>query len=96
MKKKKASPIQPLDGWIVVEPIDNDEIKTATGLVISTTNAEKEQRKNIGLVIGVPKDSPVSEGCTIYYKPYAGQDAWVNEKRYLMVELQDVCGVLKD
>lgn len=92
----KKSPIQPLDGWVIVEPIDVDEVTTDSGLIIKTDEKEKEHRKNIGVVLGVPKKSPVSIGCTIYYKPYAGQDAWVKEKKYLMIEFQDLCGVLKD
>jgi co-chaperonin GroES (HSP10) len=90
------SPIQPLDGWVLVIPIDQDEVKTDAGLILKTTEKEKDQRKNLAQVIDTPKKCPVSKGCTIYHKPYAGQDAWVNEKRYVLIEYQDICGVLKE
>lgn len=87
--------ISPLDGWVAVEPIDpNEEVKTDSGLILTNAESQKEKQKNLGRVIAIPQESPVSEGCMVCYKGYAGQEVWLQEKRYLLIEFQDLCGVL--
>ncbi len=90
------SPIKALDGWVVVKQIEVDEVKTKSGLVLQNSGKEKEECRNIGVVLDVPKESPVAVGCTVYYKNYAGQEAYVDSEKYLIIEMQDLCGVLKD
>jgi len=93
------SPITPLDGWVVIKPLPAEEEKTANGIIMSVnlSSAEIEKRKNKGTVLATPKESPVAEGCTVYYKSYAGQDCYISGEidKYLLVEFQDICGVLK-
>lgn len=90
------APIQPLEGWILIEPIEPTRQETKSGLVLNIEKDEAENYKNRGLVVGIPKESPVSLGCTIFFKPYAGQIAYVDNKKYILIEFQDVCGVLKE
>lgn len=92
------SPIIPLEGWVLVKPIPPEQEETKSGIVIGTnlSAVELEKRKNRGIVIAIPKDSPVSVGCTVFYKSYAGQDAHIKGEveGYLFIEIQDLCGVL--
>lgn len=94
-----SSPITPLEGWVLVKPIPPEEETTKSGIVLTAplSPGEMEKRKNRGEVLAVPKKSPVSVGCTVFYKSYAGQDAHVNGETdgYLLIEIQDLCGVLK-
>lgn len=94
------SPIKPLDGWVIIKPIPIEEEKTKGGIILANnlSATEIDRRKNKGLVIETPKDSPVSKGCTVYYKAYAGIDCFVpgESEKYLAIEFQDLCGVLKE
>jgi co-chaperonin GroES (HSP10) len=87
------SPIIPLAGWVVIKPIESEDIKSKTGIILQ----EKlpEEKKNLGEVVAVPSKSPVIVGCTIFYKPYAHIDCLVDGEKYLLVEIQDLCGVVK-
>lgn len=92
------SPITPLEGWVVVQPIEEDETKLPSGIIMGNlSSAEKEKRKNKGIVIETPKDCPVAKGCTVYFKSYAGVDCYLpsDTKKYLLIEYQDLVGVLK-
>jgi len=90
------APIQPLEGWVLVEPIEVTETTTKSGLIVRAEKSEEENLKNKGTVLATPKESPVSVGCTIYYKNYAGQIVYADAKKYLLIEFQDLCGVLKE
>lgn len=86
------SPIIPLEGWIVISPIEKEEIKTSSGIIVQ--EKVEDEKKNLGLVIAVPQKSPITRDCKVFYKPYAHIDCIVEGKKYLLVELQDLCGVL--
>jgi co-chaperonin GroES (HSP10) len=88
------SPIIPLSGWVVILPIIEEEIKTASGLILKD-KIDKE-KQNLGLVVAVPSNSPITSGCKVFYKPYAHIDCQVGEEKYYLVEFQDLCGVLTE
>lgn len=93
-----SCPITPLDGWVVVRVLEVEEETTKGGIILANNLSaqEKEKRKNKGLVLAVPKVSPVSEGCIVCYKSYAGQDVYVKgeQEKYLLLEIQDIAGVV--
>lgn len=88
------SPIIPLEGWVVVLPIVEEEIKSKAGIILE--NKQPEEKRNLGLVVAVPHKSPITKGCKIFYKPYAHIDCRVGEEVYFLIEFQDICGVVTE
>jgi co-chaperonin GroES (HSP10) len=84
--------ITPMEGWVVVLPIIEEEVKTQTGIILQEKTDKEKQ--NLGLVVAVPSKTPITKGCKIFYKPYAHIDCQVNEEKYYLIEFQDICGVL--
>ena len=92
--------LKPLGDRIVVQPADEDESKTASGLVIPDTAKEKPQLGEV-LAVGpgefrdgdrVPVD--VSVGDTVFYSKYGGTEVKVEGEDFLILSSRDVLAVL--
>ena len=92
--------LKPLGDRIVVQPADEDESKTASGLVIPDTAKEKPQLGEV-LAVGpgefrdgdrVPVD--VSVGDTVFYSKYGGTEVKYKGEEYLILSSRDVLAVV--
>ena len=92
--------LKPLGDRIVVQPADEDESKTASGLVIPDTAKEKPQLGDV-LAVGpgefrdgdrVPVD--VSVGDTVFYSKYGGTEVKYKGEEYLILSSRDVLAVV--
>lgn len=93
--------LQPLGDRVVVEPEDELEQRTPSGLVIPDTAKEKPQ---IGKVVAVgpgaldddgnrlPMD--VREGDRVLYSKFAGTEVKLDGTEYLVVKEDDIFAVL--
>ncbi len=92
--------LKPLGDRIVVEPQDEEESRTASGLVIPDTAKEKPQ---LGEVIAVgpgefkdgeriPMD--VNIGDVVFYSKYGGTEVKVEGTDYLILSSRDILAVL--
>jgi co-chaperonin GroES (HSP10) len=79
--------------YIIIEKI-NQEIKTASGLLLSGDDAN-EFRYNKGIVI-IPGSNvdTVKEGDVIYYDKSSGHSMVIEDKRYTIILERDVVVVL--
>ena len=85
---------------IVVKPQDEDESRTASGLVIPDTAKEKPQLGEV-LAVGpgefkdgerVPVD--VSVGDVVFYSKYGGTEVKHDGEDYLILSSRDVLAIL--
>ena len=90
--------LKPLGDRIVVQPKDEDEATTASGLVIPDTAQEKPQQGEV-LAVGpgrrsdqtgeiIPVD--VAVGDTVVYSKYGGTEITVEGEELLILNARDV------
>ncbi|HSF87155.1 MAG TPA: co-chaperone GroES [Acidimicrobiia bacterium] len=94
--------LKPLGDRIVVQPKEDDEARTASGLVIPDTAKEKPQLGEV-LAVGpgnwnedgderIPLD--VSVGDLVFYSKYGGTEVKYEGEDYLVLSARDVLAVL--
>jgi chaperonin GroES len=92
--------LKPLGDRIVVKPKDEEESRTASGLVIPDTAKEKPQLGEV-LAVGpgefkdgerIPMD--VKVGDVVFYSKYGGTEVKVDGEDYLVLSSRDVLAVL--
>ena len=92
--------LKPLGDRIVVKPQDEEESRTASGLVIPDTATEKPQLGEV-LAVGpgefkdgerVPVD--VNVGDVVFYSKYGGTEVKHDGKDLLILSSRDVLAVL--
>jgi chaperonin GroES len=92
--------LKPLGDRIVVKPADEDEVRTASGLVIPDTAKEKPQQGEV-LAVGpgeykdgerIPLD--VSVGDKVVYSKYGGTEVKYDGEDYLILSARDVLAVV--
>jgi len=94
--------LKPLGDRVVVAPNDEDEQRTASGLVIPDTAKEKPQ---LGTVLAVGPGEwnddgderialDVSEGDTVVYSKYAGTELKYDGNEYLILSARDLLAIV--
>jgi chaperonin GroES len=92
--------LKPLGDRIVVKPTDEEESRTASGLVIPDTAKEKPQLGEV-LAVGpgefkdgerIPMD--VKVGDVVFYSKYGGTEVKVDGEDYLVLSSRDVLAIL--
>ena len=92
--------LKPLGDRIVVQPKDEEEAMTASGLVIPDTAKEKPQLGEV-LAVGpgefkdgdrIPMD--VSVGDIVFYSKYGGTEVKYEGDDYLILSSRDVLAVI--
>ncbi len=94
--------IQPLNGYVVIKPLEAEEV-TASGIVIPDT-ANKEKPKE-GEVIAVSSTNISDKGAElpiemkvgdkVLYGQYSGEDVKVDGVEYKIVEMTMVRAIVK-
>ena len=94
--------IKPLNGYVVIKPLEQEEM-TKSGIVIpDTANKEKPQE---GEVIAVADKNISSNGTElpiemkvgdhVLYGRYSGEDVKVDGKEYKIVEMTSIRAIVK-
>ncbi|KKS65443.1 hypothetical protein A3A14_01350 [Candidatus Daviesbacteria bacterium RIFCSPLOWO2_01_FULL_43_38] len=93
--------IQPLSGYILVEPIPA-ETRTASGIILPET---AQERPAIGTVIAIGDDmvlengkvikSPVKVGDKVFYKKWGGDEIKVAGEDLKLVGFADIMALVK-
>lgn len=93
--------LRPLGGRVIVSPNEDDEQRTASGLVIPDTAKEKPQTGEI-LAVGpgdlnddgdrIPLD--VEIGDTVVYSKYAGTELKYEGEDYLILASRDLLAIV--
>lgn len=91
--------IQPLAGYVLVEPAEKVE-KTPAGIVLPDIADEKPQE---GKVIAIGPDAvedgktikcPVKVGDSVIYKKWGGNDIKVDGKELLLLKFEDLMAIV--
>ncbi|CUS77432.1 chaperonin GroES [Candidatus Kryptonium thompsonii] len=89
--------IKPLDDRILIEPLEEVESKTSSGIIIPDTAKEKPR---VGIVIAVGTDedlqSKIKVGDKVLFAKYGGEEIEMNGKEYRIVSRSDILAVIED
>ncbi len=93
--------IQPLPGYVLVEPAETLK-KTASGLYLSENSSEKP---SYGVVLAVGDSiwesgvrevsAPVTVGQTVIYKKWGGNEFKIGDTEYQFLKFEDVLAVVE-
>lgn len=100
MTKASTTKIQPLAGYVLIEPKPREET-TPSGIVLPDVAEEKPQE---GTVLACGADSiedgklmkcPVKAGDVVVYKKWGGNEIKVNSKELLLLKFEDLMATVK-
>ena len=84
---------QPLGKRVLIER--EEETKTTSSGIIIPDNASKEKPSS-GKVVAVGKEvEDVKNGDTVVFAKYSGSEVNLDDKKFLVLNLDDVLGVIK-
>lgn len=84
---------QPLGKRVLIER-EEETRKTSSGIIIPD-NASKEKPSN-GKVVALGKECEgVEIGDTVVFAKYAGSEVSLDDKKFLILNLEDVLGIIK-
>jgi len=94
--------IKPLNGYVVIKPLEAEEV-TKSGIVIpDTANKEKPQEGQVVAVAdknisptGVDLPIEMKVGDKVLYGRYSGEDVKVEGVEYKIVEMSSVRAIVK-
>lgn len=97
----KADSLQPLPGYVLVEPAKQEK-KTESGIYLPDSHDEKPQE---GTVLAVGNDwtteqgavikSPVKKGDKVIYKKWGGNEVKIGSTEYQFLKFEDLLAVVK-
>ena len=90
--------IQPIGRRVLVERLEPEEIKKG-GIIIPDTAKEKPQQGKVIAVAKPGKDEEpmqVKKGDKILFGKYAGTEIEMDGKEYLMMQEDDILGIIKE
>lgn len=83
---------KPLGKRVLVERVE-EQTTTATGIIIPDNAKEKPLS---GKVIAVSSEiSNIKEGDNVIFAKYGGTEISLNDKKYLVLNVDDVLGIIK-
>ena len=93
--------IKPLNGYVVIKPLDAEEV-TASGIVIpDTANKEKPSEGEVVAIseinispTGIELPIEVKVGDKVLYGRYSGEDVKVDNVEYKIVEMTSVRAIV--
>ena len=95
--------VKPLHDRVLVERIDEDDQKSAGGIIIPDTAKEKPQQGNV-VAVGEGKITDegkrlaldVKAGDKVLFGKYAGNEIKVNGTEYLIMREDDILGIVEE
>ncbi len=102
MAKVNGSKIKPLFDYVLVRPLEEEEV-TPSGIVIPDTAKEKPQVGEVmavgpGALNDAGKQLPmmVKVGQKVIYKKWGGNEVKVGQEEWLLIEQKDIMAVVED
>ena len=94
--------LKPLRGYCLILPIDDEEEKSPSGLIVPDQAKDKKGKGRV-VQIGLPPylDSgkelewEISQDDIVYFKRWGGEEVQEEDKKYLLVKFGDVIGCQK-
>jgi chaperonin GroES len=85
--------VKPLGDRALVKMVEREE-ETASGIVLPDTAKEKPQTAEV-IAVGAHEDVKVSAGDVVVLRKYAGTEVKIDDEEHLIVEGEDILGVVE-
>jgi chaperonin GroES len=85
---------KPLGARVLLRPVEREEA-TASGIVLPDTAKRDKQNAEV-VPVGAHEDVNVSVGDMVVYRKYSGTEIKVEGDDHLVVDVDDVLGVVED
>jgi chaperonin GroES len=93
-KRRKTMSFKPLGQRVLVQRVEEDQ-KTASGIIIPDNAKEKPLTGKVEAVSKeVAEEGEINAGDTVVFAKYGGTEIKLDGKEYLVMNLDDVLGVL--
>ncbi len=85
----------PLGKRVLVQRVE-EQTTTSTGIIIPDNAKEKPQNGKVVAISDKVKDKGlIKEGDTVLFGKYSGTEITLDDKEYLVMNIDDILGVLK-
>jgi chaperonin GroES len=82
--------LQPVNQNVLLNlPDENEEQKTASGIIIPDTAKEKQNKAKVAGISNI-ENPEISVGDTVLYKEYSGNEVEFEGKKYLLIPYADI------
>ncbi len=82
--------LQPVNQNVLLTlPDDNEEQKTASGIIIPDTVKEKQNKARVTGISNI-ENPEISVGDVVLYKEYSGNEVEFEGKKYLLIPYADI------
>jgi len=85
---------QPLANRVLIER-EEEATTTASGIIIPDNAKEKPLQGKVLAVGPDAKEEGISEGDTVVFAKYAGNEIVLDDKEYLILNSDEILGILK-
>jgi chaperonin GroES len=85
---------KPLGARVLLRPVEREEA-TPSGIVLPDTAKADNQNAEV-VAAGAHEDVKVSVGDVVVYRKYSGTEISVEGEDHLVVDADDILGVIKD
>ena len=85
--------LKPLGNRALVKMVEREE-ETSSGIVLPDTAKEKPQTAEV-VAVGAHDDVKVAVGDVVVFRKYAGTEFKIEDEEHLIVEGEDILGVVE-
>ena len=85
---------KPLGARVLLRPVERKDA-TPSGIVLPDTAKREHQNAEV-VAAGAHEDVKVKVGDVVVYRKYSGTEIKVEEEDHLVVEVDDILGVIKN
>jgi chaperonin GroES len=86
---------RPVGERALLKPAEQEEEKTASGIVLPQTAKSKPQTARV-IAIGGQENGAVSEGDLVVFARYSGAEINLDDEDYLILDSDDLLGVVEE
>ena len=86
--------LKPLGDRLIVKAVEEEET-TASGIVLPDTAKEKPQTAKV-VAVGDGEEVKVGEGDVIVFAKYSGTEISLDGEDYMILDADDILGVVED
>ena len=86
---------RPIGERALLKPAEQEEEKTASGIVLPQTTKQRPQTARV-IAIGDSEDGKINEGELMVFAKYSGTEIKLDDEAYLILDSDDLLGVVEE
>jgi chaperonin GroES len=94
IRRRRTMKLRPVGERALVKPVEQEE-KTASGIVLPQTAKDQPQTAKV-VAVGEMENGTVSEGDIVLFARYSGTEIKLNDENYLLLDFDNLLGVVQE